>query len=90
MLPCSFGICLLKSHLQPITPKLLLSSHVSWHSNLFVSLQAEALELRYLDYHWLLYGPERQWVEPKLLESDNIAVVVLDTDTVDQIYTFQV
>ncbi len=48
------------------------------------------MQLRHLEYHWLLYGPDRQWTESQLLDADNIAVVVLDTDTGDQIRAFQV
>ncbi len=55
-----------------------------------MSRQAAALELRHLEYHWLLYGPDRQWAETQLLESDNIAVVVLDTDAAVQSQGFQV
>ena len=64
-------------------------SPVPWNVN-FVCHQAAAMQLRQLEYHWLLYGPDRQWAESQLLDSDNIAVVVLDTDTGDQIYAFQV
>ncbi len=65
-------------------------SPVAYNVNLFVSQQAAELELRHLEYHWLLYGPDRQWAESQLLESDNIAVVVLDTDAGGPSQGFQV